>query len=511
VLAGYGLLLAANWQLLQWRRLQAHQSQAQSAYDAFSFLEGAGASAQQLRLRLADYSSSELLHWLEPQPLPRAPGRQDQAPRVMPVGSAFVGLAQNRPLLQLLERQQLQGESDFAPRCVEQGAAEFCISSQTLWLAGKPWRLFTVQNISTQLAQERTLFLLLIAGAGGAALFTSALLRRVIARGLRPLEQLQHSMDLITSRTFTESRLSLDDQPPELQPIATAFNSLLDRLSSSWEHHKTFVNAVSHELRTPITLIGGYASRLQRRVANLSSDQVEQLALIREESLRMGRLVSDLLEIARNDSGTLKVAQEPLDAAVVLVEAYQRLSGAMRGRLRCHNSAQPISAIGDSERLIQCLSNLIENASKYAPPDARIELSVSCPADQVIFHVRDHGPGVPEEERQQIFERFVRGRDATAGPHAGSGIGLAVVQSLMQAMGGDVGVEDAPGGGADFQLRVPRLSSLEPLKASAALGADRQSGGRLSQLPAFIAARLDRAAHPAKPSSADTDRLQPPG
>jgi two-component system OmpR family sensor kinase len=483
VLAGYALLLAANWQLLHWRRLQAHQSQAQSAYEAFSFLEGAGASAQQLRLRLADYSSAELYHWLEPQPLPRAPGRQDQAPRVLPVGSAFVGLAKNRSLLQLLERQQFQGGPDLAPRCVEQGAAEFCISSQTLWLAGQPWRLFTVQNTSTQLAQERNLFLLLIAGAGFAALFTSALLRRVIARGLRPLDQLQQSMDLITSRTFTESRLSLDDQPPELQPIATAFNSLLDRLSSSWEHQKAFVNAVSHELRTPITLIGGYANRLQRRVANLSPDQVEQLALIREESLRMGRLVSDLLEIARNDSGTLKVAQEPLDAAVVLVEAYQRLSGALRGRLRCHDPARPISAIGDSDRLIQSLSNLIENASKYSPPDEPIELSLSCTADQVIFHVRDHGPGVPAAERQLIFERFVRGRDASAGPHAGSGIGLAVVQALMQAMGGEVGVEDAPGGGADFQLRVPLVLSPEP-----------------SLPPTVIRSRRDRATPPAKPS-----------
>lgn len=500
MLAGYGLLLAANWQLLQWRRLQDHQSQAQSVYEVFSFLEGAGASAQQLRLRLAEYSSSERLHWLEPQPTPESQGQRDQAKRVLPIGTAFVGLAQNRPLLQLLERQQLQGELALTPRCLEQGAAEFCISSQTLWLAGQPWRLFTVQNTSTQVAQERTLFLLLVAGAGVAALFTSALLRRVIAHGLQPLEQLQQSMDAITSRTFTESRLGLDDQPPELQPIATAFNSLLDRLSTSWEHQKAFVNAVSHELRTPITLIGGYANRLQRRVANLSPEQLEQLLLIRDESLRMGRLVSDLLEIARNDSGTLKVAKAPLDAAVVLVEAYQRLSGALQGRLRCNDPIQPIGAIGDSERLIQCLSNLIENASKYAPPDALIDLSLSCTDDQVIFHVRDHGPGVPLAERQRIFERFVRGRDASAGPHAGSGIGLAVVQSLMQAMGGAVVVEDAPGGGADFQLRVPLRLSLDPLEAKEDPGADLPTGGRLSPLPAFIRPRRDRGTPPARPS-----------
>jgi len=487
VLAGYGLLLAANWQLLQWQRLQSHQSQAQAAHEAFRSLDVADASAEQLQLQLTTYSSAELLHWLEPQ--------QGQGPRLLPAGSVFVGLSQNRPLLALLEQRQLQGELALTPRCLEQGVAEFCISSQSLLLAGQPWRLFSLQNTSSQLAQERILFLLLIAGAGLAALFTSALLRRVIARGLRPLELLQQSMDAITSRTFTESRLGLDDQPSELQPFATAFNSLLDRLSSSWEHQKAFVNGVSHELRTPITLIGGYANRLQRRVANLSPDQVEQLGMIREESQRMGRLVTDLLEIARNDSGTLKVAQQPLDAAAVLAEAYQRLSGALHGRLICLAPKLSIQAIGDGDRLIQCLSNLIENASKYSPLDAPIELTVSCAADQVIFHVRDRGPGVPQQERQRIFERFVRGAEAIAGPHAGSGIGLAVVQSLMQAMDGDALVADAPGGGADFQLRVPRL-----IPPAAAAENPPKPVQKLPQLPWFVTNRPARATHPTKPS-----------
>ena len=86
----------------------------------------------------------------------------------------------------------------------------------------------------------------------------------------------------------------------------------------------------------------------------------------------MARLVTDLLEIARNDSGTLKVAREPLDAEIVLVEAFERLSGALRGRLRFRDPARPVKAIGDSDRLIQCLTNLIENASKYSPPTAPI-------------------------------------------------------------------------------------------------------------------------------------------
>lgn len=355
--------------------------------------------------------------------------------------------------------------------------------------------LFTLQNTSSQLAQERTLFLLFIAGAGVAALFTSGLLRQVIARGLQPLEQLQQSIDLITSDTFTESRLGLDDQPPELQPIAVSFNGLLDRLSTSWDHQRAFVNAVSHELRTPITLIGGYANCLERRAANLSSDQLQQLALIRDESQRMTRLVTDLLEIARNDSGTLKVVREPLDAGIVLVEAFERLSGALRGRLRFRDSAKPIRAIGDSDRLIQCLTNLIENASKYSPSTAPIELSLSCVADQVIFHVRDHGPGVPVEERHQIFERFVRGNAAIAGPHAGSGIGLAVVQSLMKAMGGDVFVTEAPGGGADFQLRVSLHKSSDDQPGSDKVKRDSTKNRRLAQLPWFINDESKRANH----------------
>ena len=495
MLAGYGLLLTANWQLLQWRRLQAHQSQAQSAYAAFSALEGSEASDQQLRLKLADYSSSDLLHWLEPQLVFQSSDQQSQIQRLLPAGSAFFGLGQNKSLFDLLERQQLQGDLSLTPRCLEQGTAEFCISSQTLWLAGNPWRLFTVQNTSNQLAQERTLFLLFIAGAGVAALFTSALLRRVIDRGLQPLEQLQQSMDSITSDTFTESRLGLDDQPPELQPIAVSFNGLLDRLSTSWEHQRAFVNAVSHELRTPITLIGGYANCLERRAANLSPDQLQQLGLIRDESQRMARLVTDLLEIARNDSGTLKVAREPLDAEIVLVEAFERLSGALRGRLRFRDPARPVKAIGDSDRLIQCLTNLIENASKYSPPTAPIELSLSCVADQVIFHVRDHGPGVPLEERDQIFERFVRGNDAIAGPHAGSGIGLAVVQSLMKAMGGDAFVTDAPGCGADFQLRVSVHKPSDDQPGADKLKRDSTKNRRLPQLPWFINDGSKRANH----------------
>jgi signal transduction histidine kinase len=162
------------------------------------------------------------------------------------------------------------------------------------------------------------------------------------------------------------------------------------------------------------------------------------------------------------------------------------LSGALGGRLRCQEPIKPIKAIGDSDRLIQCLTNLIENAAKYSPPTAPIELGLTYSADQVTFHVRDHGPGVPLEERQQIFERFVRGRDALAGPHAGSGIGLAVVKSLMTAMGGDVVVTEASGGGADFQLWVSRQNQDDGYPASKKSNQDSVNNRKRPQLPWFV-------------------------
>ena len=110
----------------------------------------------------------------------------------------------------------------------------------------------------------------------------------------------------------------------------------------------------------------------------------------------------------------------------------------------------------DAERLSQCLANLVENALKYSPAPSAIELALNREADQVVFHVRDHGTGVPLADRERIFGRFVRGSGSA--DTSGHGIGLAVVKTLMERMGGSVAVADAPGGGADFQLRLPAVA-----------------------------------------------------
>ena len=114
-------------------------------------------------------------------------------------------------------------------------------------------------------------------------------------------------------------------------------------------------------------------------------------------------------------------------------------------------------ALGDPERLQQCLTALVDNALCYS--EGLVELWVEQKSEGLVLHVRDHGPGVLDTEKHQIFQRFVRG--STAVNRRGSGIGLAVVDRLMQAMGGEVQVVDPPGGGADFQLRLPLATPAE--------------------------------------------------
>jgi signal transduction histidine kinase len=271
-------------------------------------------------------------------------------------------------------------------------------------------------------------------------------------------------MQAISSDSLDSQRLLLHSQPKELAPIALAFNDLLDRLSASWERQRGFVNGVSHELRTPISLIRNYASGLRRHSQELSEHQYEQLTLIEEEATRMGRLVTDLLSLTRIDAHRTLMPFDPFDVAQAIERVVDRLQARSRGRLRiCPGATQGARtfALGDADRFEQCLANLIENAMKFVPGSSPIVLRLDASLDRVVVHVIDSGPGVPDSEKSRIFERFGRGRHTSTA--SGSGVGLAVVRALMEAMGGSAVVADAPDGGADFQLR---LKGAAPLRAA---------------------------------------------
>jgi signal transduction histidine kinase len=318
------------------------------------------------------------------------------------------------------------------------------------------------QDVTDAIASQRQVQFLLIAATGLSTLFTSALLRPILQRRMdEPINQLSRSLRQAPLPPLPLEPLLVERQPLELQPIAAAFNALLQRLVFTLQQQRSFIDGVAHELRTPITLISGYAQRMQRSLsllARLDPQLAEAVAAIVTESQRLTRLISDLLELSRLDTDRIELQCSPIDLDDLLLLTYERLEPLASGRLQIRGPAdgERRQALADPERLQQCFGNLVENALKYAASAGPIELFVSSEADRHLLHVRDHGPGVPAGEREAIFQRFVRG--VAASQQSGSGIGLAVVRLLLERMGGSARVVAAPGGGADFQLILPALN-----------------------------------------------------
>jgi two-component system OmpR family sensor kinase len=410
VLAGYSLLLLANQRIAGFDRTAAHRQTVQQ-------LSG--------ELQRRARSMDQLQPLLESSLLPNL--RLSLLPADAPASDA-------QPL--------------------QRGDQAWLVSQLPLQLAdGSRGGLLVEQDVSASVGRERLNFWLLLAAAGGSSLFTSALLRLVLHRGLvRPLREFTDQLSATQVPPAPADALDVAAQPEELQPIAVAYNHLHERLCTSWERQRAFVDGVAHELRTPITLISGHAQGLLRR-----APQPPALLLIQEEAQRMGTLVTDLLDLARNDSGRLHLRCCPLMADDVLLELYERMAPQAAGRLRLDSCAAAPRANADPHRLQQCLTALVDNALLYS--DGPVTLAASTgPASELVLHVIDRGPGVAAEEREAIFGRFVRGSAGLASPRRGSGIGLSVVQLLIEAMGGSVQVADCPGGGADFQLLLPGMA-----------------------------------------------------
>ena len=305
------------------------------------------------------------------------------------------------------------------------------------------------QNITASVQSQRRDQLLLIAAAGMSLLLVSLLFRVVLWRGLiKPLQSLADELSRLGADSLGQRSLDSVGQSRELQPIVEAFNQLQARLAEAWQRERRFVDGVAHELRTPMTVISGHAQSLQLEAPEESQ---AKLALIAAEAERLGELVTVMLDLARSDAGRLKLELDTLDPELVVLDAYERLQALASDRLRLAPSLEAeIPRIKvDAERLQQCLAALVDNALRYSA--GAVQLAVSAPGDSVILHIRDQGPGIPEGERAQVLERFVRG--STSIGTRGSGIGLATVKLLMEVMQGVLLIADAPGGGADLQLR----------------------------------------------------------
>ena len=250
----------------------------------------------------------------------------------------------------------------------------------------------------------------------------------------------------------------------EVEELRTAFNRMLEHIDASLAARteannrlRRFVADASHELRTPLTSIRGYADLFAYAAANEPEEREAHLAKIREETARMSVLVDDLLLLARLDAREAETPLRPerIDLSELAVDAAGAFAA---GRPEHPLTAEPgppgLMIDADPLRLRQVLDNLLANAAVHTPPGTPVRLDVMAEGREAVVRITDAGPGIAPGDQERIFDRFYRVDDSRTRGKGGSGLGLSVVQSLVTAHGGSVGVASVPGR-TTFTVRLP--------------------------------------------------------
>jgi signal transduction histidine kinase len=271
------------------------------------------------------------------------------------------------------------------------------------------------------------------------ALVTLAIGAWSIRAGLRPLAAISRRAAQIDPRS-ADVRLPTEGLPTELLPLVQAVNSAFDRLQEGFAVQRRFTANAAHELRTPLTMLTAGLDEL--------SDG-SSVTKLRADVARMNRLVAQLLRVARLDAVPVNVsAQVDLGQIAAQVVEYLAPWAIAQGRtIGLDAPGQPVIVTGNAEEMSDAVRNIIENAVLHTPEGTEVTVGVS--PDGAVT-VNDQGPGVPAEERSNIFRRFWRGKGVVT---PGAGLGLSIVAEIVRLHGGVVEVEDAPGGGASFKLK----------------------------------------------------------
>lgn len=232
----------------------------------------------------------------------------------------------------------------------------------------------------------------------------------------------------------------------------------VERLVDAAERRSEFVATLVHDLRSPLVAVEGYAQLLTSRGGKMTPEQRERaLTGIREQALRLQRNVNEVLQASSAEAGA-ELTREPVDLAALLTDVVSLVVDAAVARtdgerpVTTAGLARPVTVFGDPEALRHIFINLVENAVKYSPPGTPLEVALEDTDGEVVVRVTDHGPGIPPEELDGIFERFRRSGRSQGG---GVGLGLYIVRTLVKAHGGRVWVDSEVGMGSAFHVALP--------------------------------------------------------
>jgi signal transduction histidine kinase len=355
----------------------------------------------------------------------------------------------------------------YVGRLADQGT-----TSSPLWLAAVTPSPRALRTLLGDLGQG-----LLVAGA--IALILSLLLAVLIARSVaRPLRQIAQAAEAIAAQDFDQN-LEVSG-PEEVRILAESFELMAKQVKASQQAMRDLVANVSHDLKTPLTSIQGFAQALLEGATQDEAARQRAASVIHEETSRMVRMVEELLDLARIESGQLVLDQRLLDLRTLVDGVVQALAPvAAKKQVTLHaNIPELPPVIGDADRLAQVFTNLLDNALKYTTEGDRVQVTVqileeqprprrsgllirpdvstlvSLRADFVEISIADTGRGIPPEDLSRIFERFYQG-DKARTSRRGYGLGLAIAREIIEAHGGRIGVESVEGLGTRFTVALP--------------------------------------------------------
>jgi signal transduction histidine kinase len=314
--------------------------------------------------------------------------------------------------------------------------------------------------------------------AGVAALLVSAVLAALIAGSVaRPLRQMAQAAEAIAAEDY-DQKLDIRG-PEEVRMLGQSLEAMAEQVKASQQAMRDLVANVSHDLKTPLTSIQGFAQALVEGAAQDEAARRRAASIIYEEAGRMVRMVEELLDLARIESGQVALDRNPLDLRLLLGGVAQALApvAARRGVTFQVDLPELPPVAGDRDRLAQVFTNLLDNAFKYTSPGDRVQLTAhltkegpsprrssvtraddstvpSLKPEFVAVRIADTGRGIPAEELPRIFERFYQA-DKARTARGGSGLGLAIAQQIVEAHGGQISVESVEGLGTRFTVVLP--------------------------------------------------------
>jgi two-component system OmpR family sensor kinase len=281
-----------------------------------------------------------------------------------------------------------------------------------------------------------------------------------ITSALRPLKEVERTASAVRSGKFS-SRLIEGHGKTEIGRLNRALNSMLDSMEGAvksrdktLDQMRRFVSDASHELRTPLVTVRGYAELYRMGALKKKTDVAEAMQRIESEAVRMTGLVESLLTLTRMDEqGNLKFAEN--DFVQLCELTLKDARAASPGLTFEYSGPKALQISYDSDRIKQVLTNLLANAARFSPSDSSVTLKLSTGAGVAQVAVIDHGEGIPESLRKQVFERFYRADNSRNRDTGGSGLGLAIAKSIVSAHDGKIWTEETPGGGATFKFELP--------------------------------------------------------